>query len=175
VPISDSGAGRLSGAGDMFLAIKGSKSGKITGESQDGKHKDEIEVMAWSWGMQGRSDLATGLASGKATIRELRITKRLDRSSTALMAALRHNELLTEATLTLRKSGKTQLEYFTIKIENGRVTTIELEAGDQAGSPALFERVAFSFNKITVNYTPQGADGGPQGSTSFQDDWTTNT
>ena len=91
------------------------------------------------------------------------------------MAALRHNESIKEATLTLRKAGKTPLEYFTIKIENGRVISIDIEAGDQAGSPALFERVAFSFNKITVNYTPQGPDGGPQGSTSFQDDWTTNT
>jgi type VI secretion system secreted protein Hcp len=176
VPISDPGAGRLPGAGDMFLAVKGSKAGKIKGESHDAtKHKDEIEVLAWSWGMQGRSDLATGLASGKATMRELRITKRVDRASTALMSALRHNELITEATLTLRKIGKTPLEYLTIKIENGRVTAIDLEAGDVSGSPALVERVAFSFNKITVDYTPQGEDGSPQGSTSFADEWSIKT
>ena len=160
----------------MFLAVKGSMAGKIKGEALDaGKHKDEIEVLAWSWGMQGKSDLATGVASGKATIRELRITKRVDRSSTPLMAALRHNEVITEATLTLRKIGKTPLEYLTIKIENGRVTAIDLEAGDVSGSPVLIEKVSFSFNKITVNYTPQGEDGGPQAATSFEDEWTLRT
>jgi type VI secretion system secreted protein Hcp len=157
----------------MFLAIKGSKSGKIKGESRDAKHKDEIEVLSWSWGLQGKSDLATGQASGKATMRELRITKRVDRSSTALMSALRQNELLTEATLTLRKIGKTALEYLTIKIEDGRVTAVDLEAGDESGSPVLLERVSFSFNKITVEYTPQGEDGAPQGSTMFSDFWAT--
>lgn len=173
VPVNDP---RGPGAGDMFLAVKGAKSGKIVGESSDaGKHKDEIEVMAWSWGMQGKSAVGGGLATGKATIRELRITKRVDKSSTALMAALRHNELITEATLTLRKAGKTPLEYLTIKIENGRVMSIDLDAGDQSGGAGLFEKVSFSFNKIKVEYTPQGADGGPQGATSFEDEWTLNS
>src|SRR5262245_63241210 len=95
----------------MFLAVKGAKSGKINGESQDSKHKDEIEVIAWSWGMQGKPSLGGGNTSGKATVRELRITKRVDKASTALMAALRNNELITEATLTLRKIGKNPLEY----------------------------------------------------------------
>jgi len=117
--------------------------------------------------------LGGGMATGKATMRELRITKRVDKSSTALMSALRSNELIKEATLTLRKIGKTPLEYLIIKIEEGRVMAIDLEAGDTAGSPALLERVSFSFNKISIDYTPQGADGMPQGSTSFQDEWTT--
>jgi type VI secretion system secreted protein Hcp len=159
----------------MFFKVKGAKTGEINGEAEDQKHKSEIEVLAWSWGMQGKPSLGGGTASGKATIRELRITKKVDKASTALMSALRTNELIKEATLTLRKAGKTPLEYLTIKIENGRVMSIDLEAGDVSGSPALFERVSFSFNKISVQYTPQGADGGPQGSTSFEDDWTTVT
>src|SRR5678816_3971062 len=123
VPLVDSAKGP--GAGDMFLKVKGAKSGLINGESQDqGKHKNEIEVLAWSWGMQGKPSLGGGAASGKATMRELRITKKVDKASTALMSALRTNELINEATLTLRKVGKTPLEYLVIKIENGRVTTI---------------------------------------------------
>jgi type VI secretion system secreted protein Hcp len=158
----------------MFLAVKGAKSGPINGESQDqGKHKNEIEVLAWSWGMQGKPSLGGGGASGKATMRELRITKRLDKASTPLMAALRTNEPITEATLTLRKIGKSPLEYFTIKIENGRVTSIEIEAGDASGSPTLVERVSLSFQKISVQYTPQAPDGSAQGATSFEDEWTT--
>jgi type VI secretion system secreted protein Hcp len=169
-PTSES---RGPGAGDMFFKVKGAKHGEINGEALDQKHKNEIEVLAWSWGMQGKSSLGGGVATGKATMRELRITKKVDKSSTALMSALRTNELIKEATLTLRKIGKSPLEYLIIKIEEGRVMAIDLEAGDAAGSPALLERVSFSFNKISIDYTPQGADGMPQGSTSFQDEWTT--
>jgi type VI secretion system secreted protein Hcp len=155
----------------MFLSVNGARSGQIAGEAQDQKHKNEIEVLGWSWGMQGKSSLGGGLATGKATIRELRITKRLDKSSTALMAALRTNEQIKKAVLTLRKVGKDPLEYFKITIEDGRVLALDIEAGDAANSPSLVERVSFTFNKISIEYTPQGNDGQPLGSTSFEDTW----
>jgi type VI secretion system secreted protein Hcp len=160
------------GAGDMFFKVKGAKHGDINGEAQDQKHKNEIEVLSWSWGMQGKPSLGGGSASGKATMRELRIVKKVDKASTALMSALRTNELIKEATLTLRKIGTSKLEYFKIKIEDGRVMSLDVEAGDKDGKPALYERVSFSFNKISVEYTPQGGDGMPQGSTTFEDVWT---
>jgi type VI secretion system secreted protein Hcp len=160
------------GAGDMFFKVKGAKHGDINGEALDQKHKNEIEVLSWSWGMQGKPSLGGGSASGKATMRELRIVKKIDKASTALMSALRTNEVIKEATLTLRKIGTSKLEYFKIKIEDGRVMSLDVEAGDKDGRPALYERVSFSFNKISVEYTPQGGDGMPQGSTSFEDEWT---
>jgi type VI secretion system secreted protein Hcp len=156
----------------MFLSVNGAKHGQISGESQDDGHKNEIEVLSWSWGMQGKASLATGLATGKATMRELRVTKRVDKSSTALMSALRSNEVIKKAVLTLRKVGKKPLEYLKITIEDGRLMSLEIEAGDTTNSPALFERLSFSFNKISVEYTPQGPDGNPLGSTSFEDQWT---
>ena len=163
------------GAGDMFFKVKGAKHGDINGEAQDQKHKNEIEVLSWSWGMQGKPSLGGGSASGKATMRELRIVKKVDKASTALMSALRTNELIKEATLTLRKIGTSKLEYFKIKIEDGRVMSLDVEAGDKDGKPALYERVSFSFNKISVEYTPQGGDGMPQGTTTFEDVWTADT
>jgi type VI secretion system secreted protein Hcp len=156
----------------MFLSVTGARAGPIAGESQDSKHKNEIEVLAWSWGMQGKPSLGGGGASGKSTIRELRVTKRVDKASTALMSALRNNEPIKVATLTIRKVGKTPLEYLTIKIEDGRVMSLEIEAGDASNAPGLLERVNLSFNKITVDYTPQGPDGNPLGGTSFMDEWT---
>jgi type VI secretion system secreted protein Hcp len=171
VPIPDSPVVRGPGAGDMFLSVSGAKSGQIAGEAQDQKHKNEIEVLGWSWGMQGKTSLGSGQATGKAIIRELRIIKRLDKSSTALMSALRTNELIKKAVLTLRKIGKNPLEYFKITIEDGRVSSIDIEAGDAESSPKLIERVSFTFNKISVEYTPQGQDGLPLGATSFEDVW----
>jgi type VI secretion system secreted protein Hcp len=155
----------------MFLSVKGAAHGQINGEALDDQHKGEIEVLSWSWGMQGKPSLGGGGASGKATIRELKIVKRVDKASTALMSALRSNEVIKEAVLTLRKTGKTQLEYLKITIQQGRIVSLDIEAGDTSGSSTLIERVSFSFNKIDVEYTPQGADGQPLGGMTFQDQW----
>jgi type VI secretion system secreted protein Hcp len=168
VPISDPARG----AGDMFFSVNGAKHGQINGEAQDETHKNEIEVLAWAWGMQGKPSLGGGVASGKATMRELRITKRIDKASTALMSALRTNEAIKKAVLTIRKAGKTQLEYFKITIEDGRVVSLDIEAGDASNSPVILEKLSLSFNKITVEYTPQGPDGAGLGSTLFEDQWT---
>src|SRR5687767_6028196 len=140
-------APRPPGAGDMFLSVKGAKTGIINGEAQDDQHKNEIEVLAWSWGMQGKASLGGGGATGKATIRELKITKRVDKASTALMAAVRTNEAIKQALLTVRKAGKFPLEYLKIKIEDGRVMSLDIDGGDDSGGPALIENVTFSFNK----------------------------
>jgi type VI secretion system secreted protein Hcp len=171
VPASSNATGPLGGYGDMFLKVQGAKSGVIKGESHDTAHADEIDVLSWSWGMQGRATLGGGTATGKATMRDLRIIKRVDSSSTALMSALRSNELITKAILTLRKAGKSPLEFFKITIEQGRLTGLTIDAGDKSGSPELFEDLTFTFNKITIEYTPQGKDGQARGSMLFTDQW----
>jgi type VI secretion system secreted protein Hcp len=159
------------GAGDMFLMVKGAKGGVIKGEALDATHKGEIDVLSWSWGMHSRPALGGGGASGKAAVHELKIVKRVDSASTALMSALRTNEMVVKAVLTLRKAGKSQLEYLKITIEQGRVTSLTVEAGDRQGSADLFENVSFSFNKINVEYVPQGKDGQALGSMTYSDQW----
>ena len=102
-------------------------------------------------------------------MRELRIVKRVDRASTALMAALRTNEVIKKAVLTLRKAGKTQLEYLKITIEHGRVDVARRSRpATAAAARQLVERVSFSFNKIAVEYMPQGKDGQLGGGMLFQ-------
>jgi type VI secretion system secreted protein Hcp len=159
------------GLGDMFLMVKGAKRGLIKGESQDPDHKDEIEVLRWTWGMQARPSLGGGGATGKATVNDLKIVKRVDSASTPLMSALRTNEPIQKAVLTLRKAGEHPLEYLKITIEQGRVTALTVEAGDPAGGADLFENLSLSFNKITVEYVPQGKDGRALGAMTYTDEW----
>lgn len=166
------GAGPAGGGlGDMFLMVKGARSGLIKGESQDADHKGEIEVLSWSWGMQARSSLGGGAATGKSSVLDLKVRKRVDSASTALMSALRSNEVIQKAVLTLRKAGRAPLEFFKVTIEQGRITGLNIEAGDTAGSPEMFEHITFSFNKITVDYTLQGRDGQSLGGTQFFDEF----
>jgi type VI secretion system secreted protein Hcp len=158
------------GVGDIFLSVKGARSGVIKGESQDLTHSKEIDVVSWSWGMQAKAALGGGsVATGKAIVHELKVVKRVDSASTPLMSALRSNEMITKAVLTQRKAGKSALEFLKVTIEQGRVTGLTIEAGDKEGSPELFEHLSFSFNKITVEYTPQGGDGQAMGSMIYAD------
>lgn len=155
--------------GDMFLKIDGARQGAIKGEAQDASHKDEIDVLAWSWGMQG--NYLHGQATGKTAVRELKVAKRVDRASTALMAALRGNEVLKEAVLTVRKAGGANpVEYFTISMAKARISAISVQSSPPGEFAELTEELSIAFSKLAVEYKPQGADGAYRGSTTFEMD-----
>jgi len=67
---------------DMFLALDG-----IKGESADSKHKGEIDVLAWSWGLSntGTFHHGAGGGAGKANFQDISITKYIDKGSTDLI------------------------------------------------------------------------------------------
>lgn len=169
VPAFDSGVSR--GSVDMFLSVKGAARGQIKGEAQDATHKNEIEVSGWSWGMEQLPSLGGTTARGRATMRELEIRKRVDAASTALMGALRHNELIKEAILTVRKAGDKPLEFLKIVISDGRVASINVEIEDGARTAEVYEKVTFAFNKIRVEYAQQGKTGGGTNTMTFEDEW----
>lgn len=152
-------------SGDVFLKVEGAR-GPIKGESQDDTHKDEIDVSSWSWGMRAQTTIAGG-ATGKATINELVIVKKVDSASTALMAAMRNNELIKKAVLTMRKAGKQQHEFLKITIQNGRITVLDVQTV-APGSPELVESLSFAFQKLNIEYIPQGPDGQPRGAMQFE-------
>lgn len=153
--------------GDMFLKIESARQGAIKGEAQDEDHKDEIDVNDWSWGMQAKTTLSGGGASPKATLNELNIVKQVDSASTGLMSAMRNNDLIKKAVLTVRKAGGTPHEYFKISIEKGRITALDVDTSNFSANGGLSERLSLAFQKISVEYVPQGPDGLPQGSMLF--------
>jgi type VI secretion system secreted protein Hcp len=96
------------------------------------------------------------------------VTKRADKASTAIMSSLRSNEVIKKATLTVRKSGESPLEYLKIVLEDGRIVSHATTGGSADGRPEVKETLGLAFKKISVQYTPQGDDGLPLGSTSFE-------
>ena len=153
--------------GDMFLKIESARQGPIKGEAQDENHKDEIDVSDWSWGMQAKTTLSGGGDSPKATLNELSIVKQVDSASTGLMAAMRNNDLIKKAVLTVRKAGGDPHEYFKITIEKGRITSLDVDTSSFVSSGYLSEKLSLAFQKISVEYVPQGREGLPQGSMLF--------
>jgi type VI secretion system secreted protein Hcp len=152
----------------MFLKLEGARCGAIKGESQDEKHKDEIDVLSWSWGLDARTPMGSAGLGQKATLNELNLSKRVDCASTALMAALRNNEEIKKGVLTVRKAGKTAHDFLKITIQKGRLTALNVRSGDGDSPAELFEDLRFSFQRITVEYVPQGPDGQPRGGMLFE-------
>ena len=142
---------------DMFMKIK-----DIKGESRDGKHKEEIDVLAWSWGMSqsGTAHMGGGAGAGKVNVQDLSFTKYVDTSSTDLMLACCNGKHLDEALLTVRKAGENPVEY--IKIKMTQVIISSISAGGSGGEDRLTEHVTLNFAKVAVDYTGQDEKGKPK-------------
>jgi type VI secretion system secreted protein Hcp len=156
--------------GDMFLKLEGAKQGPIKGEAQDREHSSEIDILGWSWGMRAQTAMGAGGVTGKSTLQELTVAKRVDSATTALMAALRNNEPLKKVVLTVRKAGKDPIEYFKITLEGARITALDVVSAEEDSNEQLREKLSIAFTSICVEYTPQAADGSPCGGMSFETD-----
>src|SRR5436853_2996585 len=109
-------------AADIFAKIA-----DIKGESLDDKHKDEIEVLSYSWGVSNAGSMSSGSGGGegKASFHDITFTHVMDKASPVLMQACATGTHLKEATITHRKSGKGQQEYLIIKMNDVLVTSVQ--------------------------------------------------
>jgi len=155
------------GTADAFLAIVGKKQGPLKGECREAGHVDDIAVLTWQWGMSAPSAVGTTQATRRRVHEALVVTKQLDSASTKLMNALSVNEELKSVTLSLRKAGDHKDDFFTIKLEVGRVASLHVESDASGG---VHEVVKFAFQKIEVTYQAQLTAGGLGGAQVFQDE-----
>ena len=118
-------------AADIFAKI-----GDIKGESLDSKHKDEVEVLSWSWGVQQSGTMAHGGGGGegKASFNDFNFTHHVDKASAVLMKACATGEHIKEATITVRKAGKGQQEFLIIKMNDVLITSVN-PSGSGDGPP----------------------------------------
>ena len=134
------------------------KIGDIKGESLDAKHKDEIEVLSFSWGVTSSGDIKAGGggSAGRATFQDLSIVHKIDKASPRLLEACATGSHLKEATITHRKAGKGQQEYLIVKMNDVIITgVVHGASNDDAGA----ETVSLAFAKVDFEYKPQKADG----------------
>jgi type VI secretion system secreted protein Hcp len=139
-------------ASDIFAKL-----GDIKGESLDDKHKGEIEVLSWSWGVTNAVTLAgTGAGQGKAKFQDFSFTHKIDKASPVLMQACATGVHLKDATITHRKAGKGQQEFLIIKMNDVIITALTDADSSDGGST---ETVSLAFAKVDIEYKPQKADG----------------
>jgi type VI secretion system secreted protein Hcp len=154
-------------ASDIFLKL-----GDIKGESLDDKHKDEIEVLSFSWGVTNPAvSGGGGGGAGKATFHDLSIVHNLDKATPLLLKACATGTHLKDATITHRKAGKGQQEYLIVKLSD--VTITGVTHGGATSQPAS-ENVTLSFAKVDLEYKPQKPDGSLDAGIQFKYDLKSN-
>ncbi len=139
---------------DQFMKFEG-----IEGESKDSKHKNEVDVLSWSWGasQSGSFHTAGGGGSGKVSVQDLSFTKYVDKSSTNLFLKCCDGKHIPNAVLTVRKAGESPVEYLKITMEPVLVTSVS--GGGSGGEDRITENITLNFAKVKVEYTEQKEDG----------------
>jgi type VI secretion system secreted protein Hcp len=139
---------------DQFIKI-----GALKGESKDKAHKDEIDVLSWSWGLSnsGSAHQGGGAGAGKCNVQDLSFTKYIDKASPDLLLATCNGKHFDKAVLTVRKAGENPLEYLLVTLEEVLVTS--LSTGGSGGEDRLTENVSLNFAKVKVQYKEQTEKG----------------
>ncbi len=154
-------------ASDYFLKLDP----KVEGESTDSKHKGEIEVETFGYSISNPSSalLGGGAGSGKSSPGEMVFTKKFDKSSPRLAQAVAQGDHFKTAILTVRKSGGTQQEYFTVTLNDVFVSSYSGSGPGNGGLP--MESFSLNYAKMVQEYKEQKADGTLGGSVKLGYDW----
>jgi len=137
----------------MFLKLDG-----IKGESHDSKHKEEIHIESYSWGLNqtGAHGAGGGGGAGKVSVHDISITKFVDKATAALLLHCASGKHIPTGLVTVRKAGDKPLEYLKIKLADILVSSVQ-HAGH--GSELITESLTLNFAKFHVEYMEQKADG----------------
>jgi type VI secretion system secreted protein Hcp len=130
------------------------------GESQSSKHKDEIELLSWSWGASNPTTIVgAGMSAGKVSMSDLSFTKRVDKSSPKLLKLCVTGDHATDATLTCQKStgGKNPEDFLIIKLKEVYVSSFSV--GGSTGEDTGTESLSVSYSDLVYQYKVQGAKG----------------
>ncbi len=107
---------------DYFLKIDG-----ISGESTDAKHKDEIEVESFSWGVSNTATAIGGGGAGAArpTFHDFAFTALVNKSSPNLFLKCASGQHIKQAVLTARTAGDKEQEFLKITLSDVLVSSYQ--------------------------------------------------
>ncbi|MGH3092060.1 MAG: Hcp family type VI secretion system effector [Gaiellaceae bacterium] len=143
---------------DYFLKIDG-----IDGESADSKHKGEIELASFSWGVaqSGQPARGGGRGAGKVQFQDFHFVARTTKASPKLFLACASGQHVKSALLTCRRAGRNRLEFFKYKLSEVLVSSF-VSGGSTPEEP--LDQVSLNFAKVEMEYASQGKAGKAGGS-----------
>lgn len=140
---------------DYFLKIDG-----IPGESQDSKHKDEIQVLSFSFGesQAGTMAFGGGGGAGKVQMQDFHFMMNVNKASPKLFLACANGQHIKQAHLTARKAGKDQQDYMKVSFSDLLVSSFQTN-GDANANSLPVDSISLNFAAIEIEYKVQNIDG----------------
>jgi type VI secretion system secreted protein Hcp len=145
---------------DTYVKLSG-----IDGEATHKDHKNEIEVLSWSWDeVNSAATAGGGSGKGKAIPGNFHFTHLYDKSSPVLAKNCAGGKHLDSVVFTCRKSGDGSLAFMTITLKEALVISVQPSASSGAD---IVEAVAMSYKSIEFAYKAQDAKGAMGGEVKF--------
>lgn len=152
----------------MFLQIAG-----ITGESTDAEHRDEIDVLSWSWGATnsgggrfGGGGGVGGAGAGKVQLQDFHFTHHVDAASAGLLLACATGRHSPDAVFAARRSGESPTQYLVVRFTDVTVTSVS--GAGAVEEDAALESVSFVYSAVSFEYSRQLPDGSLAPTSLFQ-------
>jgi type VI secretion system secreted protein Hcp len=143
-------------ASSMFLKLDG-----IKGESTDDKHRDQIDVLSWSWGVSNGAAQTRRGTLPRACVQDLSFTKFVDTASADLIMDGMLGDVIATGTLVVQKGTEQPHEYIRLVMKN--VTVTSFTTGGSGGEDRLTENVTLHFESMQFQYQKQAENGSPTG------------
>ena len=149
-------------ASDIFVKL-----GDIKGESIDSKHKAEIELLSWSWGVVGpfhtngrqpQQARQPAASAQPACAQDISIVKLVDSASPLLFAKAASGAAIPTATFSVRKSDSSQ-DFLVFTLSDVIITSVQQGGAEGGGTPT--ESVSFGFSGGTIKVLTQAPTGAP--------------
>jgi type VI secretion system secreted protein Hcp len=140
---------------DYYLKIDG-----IDGESQDSKHKAEIDVESWSWGESqvGTHSGGGGGGAGKVQMQDFHFVMKINKASPKLMLACATGQHVKKAVLTCRKAGGKQEDFLKVTMSDLLVSSYQT-GGSGHSDIVPTDQISLNYSKIEIEYKEQKPDG----------------
>jgi type VI secretion system secreted protein Hcp len=137
---------------DYYLKLDG-----VQGEAQDSNHKNEIQLLSWSWGASQVSSVAGtgGSGAGKADLSDITVMINFDKSTPKFFKSICAGTHIATGTLSAIKSGADGKPYLKVDFKELFVTHLQLSASSEV--PAV--SVSLTYNEIKIDYSVQDEKG----------------
>ena len=145
---------------DMFLKIQG-----IDGDSTDHKHKGEIEILSFSWGLSQQIASGGGGATGKTVVQDFSVMKLMNNSSPHLMERCCTGQHISDVQITL-VNKETKQEYLKIKLNDVLISSYQT-GGSGAGGAVPVDQVSFNFSNVEIQAADRKGNFSSQVSCNF--------
>jgi type VI secretion system secreted protein Hcp len=135
---------------DYFLKIDG-----IPGESLDSKHRNEIELLSFSWGATNTAQVTSGHAAGKVTFQDFEFSKLFDKASPQIFLKCVNGAHITSMTLSARKSSNGEVanpDFMKIVFSNVLISFYKEQEPNR--DQFTSEAVGALFHKLSLTFIP---------------------